>query len=184
MGASLGIVIHASFTLTFSVFASIVACFENKQLTTRSFLNLTPVSVRRLNVKERVLLEVAFLVLAYASYFEIFFFFFCSRAWMESNQQMRCWGRFSREIMLMNKLYFGVFPCSLTIWAYSKCKQKYSVILSPKMFYFSLLIRSFTAEHLGIFYKKQPPHPHPIHTLSSTKLACYIFMKTFHQKGK
>lgn len=82
MGASLGIVIHASFTLTFSVFASIVACFENKQLTTRSFLNLTPVSVRRLNVKERVLLEVAFLVLAYASYFEILFYFFAAgRGW-------------------------------------------------------------------------------------------------------
>lgn len=89
MGASLGIVIHASFTLTFSVFASIVACFENKQLTTRSLLNLTPVSVRRLNVKERVLLEVAFLVLAYASYFEIFFiyFFAAGRGWKVTSRR-------------------------------------------------------------------------------------------------
>lgn len=40
------------------------------QLTTKSFLNFTSVSLRRANVKEQVLFEVAFLVLAYAPYFQ------------------------------------------------------------------------------------------------------------------
>ncbi len=40
------------------------------QLTTKSFLNFTSVSLRRANVKEQVWFEVAFLVLAYAPYFQ------------------------------------------------------------------------------------------------------------------
>lgn len=63
-------------------------------------------------------------------------------------------------------------------------KMQTKVILSPKMFYFSLLISSFTAEHLGIFYKIQPTPQTDKYTPSSTKLACFIFMKTFHQMGK
>lgn len=57
-------------TFFFFVFASIIQCFENMQLTTKSFLNFTSASLRCANVKERVLLEVAFLVLAYAPYFQ------------------------------------------------------------------------------------------------------------------
>lgn len=40
------------------------------QLTTKSFLNFTSVSLRCANVKEQVSFEVAFLVLAYAPYFQ------------------------------------------------------------------------------------------------------------------
>ncbi len=40
------------------------------QLTTKSFLNFISVSLRCANVKEQVLLEVAFLVLTYAPYFQ------------------------------------------------------------------------------------------------------------------
>lgn len=75
--------------LLLTFFASIRQCFENMQLTTKCFLNLTWVSLRCANVKEQVLLEVAFLVLAYAPYFQ--------RRWAqrESNQQPGRWGHVS-----------------------------------------------------------------------------------------
>lgn len=133
-------------------FASIIQCFENMQLTTKSFLNFTSASLRWANVKEQLLLEVVFLVLAYAPYFQRHCF--PQAQWVAGRREKVTSSRVlgtgsSREMMLMNKLYFGVFSCSLTLWLYSKCSLNYCVILMclrKKLFIFPLLI-SFSVEH-------------------------------------
>ena len=93
-GRQFGIVIHASFTLFF-VFARIIQCFENMQLTTKSFLNFSSVSLCCADVKEQVLLEVVLLVIAHAPVVRARCVPQAQRAGSHRGEGTRSWGRVS-----------------------------------------------------------------------------------------
>lgn len=128
--------------LLLNFFASIIQCFENMQLTTKSFLNFTSVSLRHANVKEQVLLEVAFLVLAYAPYFQrrCSTCTVSSRAQRKGNQQPGCWGHAppGKWCWWTNSILVSFH---VKLWFYSKCSLNYWVIqicLPQKLFTFHL----------------------------------------------